>query len=101
MTRIPYSPATDATPRDSDLDPHAHCRAREAALRTALAAADRLAEACIGRMYTGWIRSATISCCLICNADLGASAKSHMHCSGEHEPNCAVAAYLAAREETR
>lgn len=67
----------------------------------ALAAADRLAEACIGSLHTSWLQAATVPYCKVCDAALGPSAKRRMGCSGEHEPNCAVAAWLAAREETR
>lgn len=74
---------------------------QEAAVTRALAAADRLAEACIGRLNTSWLQAATVPYCKVCDAALGPFAKRRMGCSGEHEPNCAVAAWLAAREETR
>lgn len=81
MTSHPYSPATDATPRDTDLDPHAHCRAREAAVTRALAAADRLAKRLVEHTKH--------NDCAACGQ------------RWHHLRNCELAAYLAAREETR
>lgn len=59
--------------------------ARAAMLDTALAAADRLAEACIYRECRGHMRR-----CRVCHGDMP-----------DHMDGCTVAAYLAAREETR
>lgn len=62
-------------------------RAREAAVIRALAAADRLAEACI---HAGPAHS----WCDVCG-------QAWERATQKHDPTCLVAAYLAAREETR